>query len=205
MKILVGCELTGAVRDAFRTRGHDAWSCDLLGPEEYPHIFAKQQFPSFHLKGDLRDYLSQSWDMLIVHPPCTHLASSGARWFREKPKHLQKEALDFVRMLMELPISRICIENPVGVISTKIRKPDQIIQPWQFGHPVTKTTCLWLKRLPYLRPTNITVGRNDTIKRVADKKDRWLIRAKTYRGIAEAMAEQWGDLSNYKEPTVLKL
>lgn len=141
MKVLVACEYSGVVRDAFRALGHDAMSCDLLPTDvEGPHY-----------QGDVRDILNDGWDLMIAHPPCTHLAVSGARWFKDKVEE-QREALDFVRLLMDAPIPKICIENPVSVISSKIRKPDQIIQPWQYGHGETKATCLWLKGLPLLTP-----------------------------------------------------
>jgi hypothetical protein len=157
MRILVACEFSGIIRDAFRKRGHDAWSCDLLPTEA----------PGFHLTGDVRRWLydlypQSRWDMLIAFPPCTYLASSGARWFKDR-REAQKTALSFVRELMNAPVERIAIENPIGVISTQIRKPDQIIQPWQFGHPETKATCLWLKDLPKLQPTNIVEGRHGRV------------------------------------------
>ncbi len=147
MRVLVACEFSGIVRDAFRERGHDAFSCDLLETE------GDQEF---HLQCDVLDVLDMEWDLMIAHPPCTHLAVSGARWFHEKRVE-QAEALEFVRALMAAPIPRICIENPVSIISSKIRKPDQIIQPWMFGHGETKTTCLWTKNLPKLEPTDIVV------------------------------------------------
>jgi site-specific DNA-cytosine methylase len=139
----------------------------------------------------VRDILGDGWDLMIAHPPCTHLAVSGARWFKDKVTE-QAEALDFVRLLMNAPIERIAIENPVSIISSKIRKPDQIIQPWQFGHGETKATCLWLKNLPKLTPTNIVEGRDNRIHRMPPSPDRWKLRSTTYAGIAQAMAEQWG-------------
>jgi site-specific DNA-cytosine methylase len=148
MRVLIACEFSGRVRDAFIAKGHDAVSCDLLPTDE----------PGPHHQGDVRDLLVERWDLLIAHPPCTHLAVSGARWFKDK-KEEQKEALDFVRLLLDADIERIALENPISVISSKIRKPDQIIQPWQFGHGETKATCLWLKNLPLLLPTNIVEGR----------------------------------------------
>ena len=181
MKILIACEFSGIVRDAFKTKGHYALSCDLLDTEK----------PGNHYTGNIRDLLNQQWDLMIAHPPCTHLAVSGARWFKEKIKE-QKEALDFVRLLMNAPIEKICIENPVSIISSKIRKPDQIIQPWQFGHGETKATCLWLKNLPLLKPTNIVEGRENRIHRLPPSENRWKERSRTYQGIAEAMANQWG-------------
>ena len=149
-KILIACEFSGIVRDAFRAKGFDAWSCDLLPCE---------RDSSYHIQGDVLCVLGSGWDMMIAHPPCTHLAVSGARWFKDKLDE-QAKALKFVRQLLDAPIPRIALENPVSVISTKIRKPDQIIQPWQFGHGETKKTCLWLRNLPLLVSTNIVNGRN---------------------------------------------
>lgn len=183
MRILVGCEFSGIVRDAFRLRGHDAWSCDLLECEADKR---------FHLRTDVRKILAQSWDMGIFHPPCTHLAVSGARWFKGREKQ-QKEALDFVRELMEAPIPRIAIENPIGVISTRIRRPDQIIQPWMFGHGEVKATCLWLKNLPELKPTKKVKGRKARVHLEPPSAERWKNRSRTYQGIADAMASQWGN------------
>ena len=182
MKILVACEFSGIVRDAFATRGHDAWSCDLLDTER----------PGQHIKGDVLDILDDGWDMMIAHPPCTYLAVSGARWFKHRQKE-QAEALKFVRTLLNADIQRIALENPVSVISTRIRKPDQIIQPWMFGHGETKATCLWLKNLPKLIPTNIVNGRDNRVHREPPSKNRWKNRSRTYTGIAEAMAERWSD------------
>ena len=181
MKVLVACEYSGTVRDAFRARGHDAMSCDLLPTD----------VPGPHYQGDVRDVLGGGWDLMIAHPPCTHLAVSGARWFHLKQQE-QAEALDFVRLLMDAPIPRIAVENPVSVISSRIRKPDQVIQPWQFGHGETKATCLWLSGLPALKPTNIVDGREARIHRLPPSPDRWKIRSATYAGIAAAMADQWG-------------
>lgn len=181
MRVLVACEYSGRVRDAFRAKGHDAWSCDLLPTEvEGPHM-----------QRDVTEALRDGWDLLIAHPPCTHLAVSGARWFKDKLVE-QQEALDFVRFLLDAPIPRIALENPVSIISSKIRKPDQIIQPWQFGHGETKATCLWLKDLPLLTPTNVVEGREAKVHRMAPGPDRWKERSRTYSGIAQAMAEQWG-------------
>jgi len=184
MKVLVACEFSGRVRDAFRDRGHNAWSCDYEPAEDSS---------PYHIQYNVLSYLNDGWDMMIAFPPCTHLAVSGARWFKYKQRE-QKEALQFIRYLMRANIEKIAIENPVGVISTKIRKPDQIIQPWQFGHPETKATCLWLKGLPLLKPTNIVEGRYGRVWREPPSKDRWKNRSRTYLGIAEAMAEQWGNL-----------
>lgn len=181
MKILIACEFSGTVREAFRSKGHDAWSCDLLETE----------IPGQHYQGDVLEVINDGWDMMIAHPPCTHLAVSGARWFHLK-RIEQEEALEFVKELMDAPIPRICIENPVSIISSKIRKPEQIIQPWQFGHGETKATCLWLKNLPKLMSTNIVDGREDRIHKMPPSKDRWKERSRTFKGIAQAMAEQWG-------------
>lgn len=185
MRVLVACEFSGIVRDAFRRRGHFAMSCDLLPTEQVGD----------HYKGDIRDVLNSvsKWDLMIAHPPCTYLAVSGARWFKTRQAE-QQSALDFVQMLMDADIPRIAIENPVSVISTRIRKPDQIIQPWMFGHPETKATCLWLKNLPSLTATNIVEGRHARVHRESPRPDRWKNRSRTYQGIAEAMAEQWGNL-----------
>ena len=180
MKVLVACEFSGIVRDAFKARGHDAWSCDLLPTEQEGQ----------HIQGNVLDYLV-GWDLMIAHPPCTHLAVSGARWFKDKRQE-QADALDFVRALLDAPIPRIALENPVSVISTKIRKPDQIIQPWQFGHGEPKATCLWLKGLPPLTPTDVVAGRENRVHRLPPGKDRWKLRSITYQGIADAMAMQWG-------------
>ena len=185
MKVLIACEFSGVVRDAFRALGHDAMSCDLLPTER----------PGPHYQGDVRDVLMPGrWDLMIAHPPCTHLAVSGARWFKAKGKAVQDEALDFVRMLLAAPVPHIALENPVGIISSRVRKPDQIIQPWQFGHPESKATCLWLKGLPKLKPTNIVLGREQRIWKVPPSEFRWKIRSVTYEGIARAMAQQWGAL-----------
>jgi site-specific DNA-cytosine methylase len=181
MRILVACEFSGIVREAFAKRGHDAWSCDLLPTE----------IPGNHIQGDVLEILSGGWDLMIAHPPCTYLAVSGARWFKNRQKE-QIEALQFVEILMNVQITKTVIENPIGIISTHIRKPDQIIQPWQFGHGETKATCLWLKNLPVLQPTNIVSGRYNRVHREAPSPDRWMKRSRTFTGIAEAMAEQWG-------------
>jgi hypothetical protein len=209
MRILIACECSGSVRDAFIAKGHFAMSCDLKDTES----------PGPHYIGDVFDIIKYDWDMMIAHPPCTYLAVSGACWMYNKDKTInqerlknQNEALEFVKRLMDAPIPRIVIENPISVISTKIRKPDQIIQPYQFGHEVSKSTCLWLKNVPKLVPTNIvnkgeffewkckTTGR---IKRQSmwhkqarelKPKDRQTFRSRTFKGIAEAMANQWGNL-----------
>jgi len=183
MKVLVACEYSGTVRDTFIAAGHEALSCDLLPTD----------VPGPHYQGDVRDVLHDGWDLMIAHPPCTHLAVSGARWFKDKQAE-QAEALDFVRLLLDAPIERIALENPISVISSRIRKPDQIIQPWQFGHGETKATCLWLKGLPKLEPTNIVDGREARVHKLPPSADRWKIRSTTYKGIAEAMAQQWGKM-----------
>jgi hypothetical protein len=181
MRVLVACEYSGAVRDAFRARGHDAMSCDLLPTD----------VPGPHYQGDVRDVLDDGWDLMVAHPPCTHLAVSGARWFKDKQAE-QAEALAFVRLLLAAPVARIALENPISIISSRVRKPDQVIQPWQFGHGETKATCLWLKNLPPLTPTDIVDGREARVHRMAPSPTRWKERSKTYAGIAAAMADQWG-------------
>ena len=183
MRVLVACEFSGVVRDAFTARGHYALSCDLLPSET----------PGKHILGDVRDILSDGWDMMIAHPPCTHLAVSGARWFKYKQQE-QQEALEFVKELMAAPIPKICIENPISIISTRIRKPDQIIHPWQFGHGEVKATCLWLKNLPKLTPTHIVEGREARVHKMPPGPDRWRERSRTFPGIARAMAKQWGNV-----------
>ena len=182
LRVLVACEFSGIVRDAFAARGHDAWSCDLL-PSEHDN--------GRHLECDVSSVLKMNWNLMIAHPPCTHLAVSGARWFASK-KFEQPAALEFVRKLMDAPIARICIENPISIISSRIRKPDQIIQPWQFGHGETKATCLWIKNLPLLKPSNIVEGRQARVHRMPPGPDRWKERSRTFQGIANAMADQWG-------------
>ena len=181
MKVLVACEYSGVVRDAFQAKGFDAWSCDLLPTEvDGPHI-----------QGDVLPIIDRGWDLMIAHPPCTHLAVSGARWFKDK-KHEQADALEFVRRLLNAPINHIALENPVSIISSKIRKPDQIIQPWQYGHGETKATCFWLKNLPNLTPTNVVEGREARVHKMAPSPDRWKERSRTFQGVATAMADQWG-------------
>ncbi len=185
MNVLVACEYSGTVRDAFTRAGHFAMSCDLLPTES----------PGLHYFGDVTDILGCGWDLMIAHPPCTHLAVSGARHFQSKRESgVQQEALAFVRLLLAAPIQRIALENPVSVISTEIRKPDQIIQPWQFGHGETKATCLWLKNLPPLLPTDVVEGREARVHKMAPSPTRWKERSRTYQGIADAMATQWGCL-----------
>ena len=194
MKVLIACEYSGIVRDAFAAKGHDAWSCDILPTES----------PGNHFQGDILEHLDKGWDLMIAHPPCTHLAVSGARWFTEgkKPWSLQEDALDFVRKLLDAPIDKIALENPVSVISTKIKKPNQIIQPFEYGHDVTKRTCLWLKNLPNLKPTkivkpDIVLVNGKKMSRMhyesfkLPSKERSKVRSKFYTGIANAMADQW--------------
>jgi site-specific DNA-cytosine methylase len=190
MKILIACEYSGIVRDAFTRKGHDAMSCDILPTES----------EGKHYQGDIFDVLYDDWDMMIAHPPCTHLSVSGARWFTEgkKPMYLREQALDFVRKLMEAPIKKIAIENPVSVISSHIRKSDQMINPYQFGHKEQKRTCLWLKNLPKLKETNnvkeemmkLPISVRTRIHYLGSNKGKE--RSKFYTGIADAMAEQWG-------------
>ncbi|MCC6573299.1 MAG: DNA cytosine methyltransferase [Planctomycetes bacterium] len=183
MRVLVACEFSGIVRDAFCAKGHDAVSCDLLPTERLGN----------HLLMPVQRLLDAPWDLMIAHPPCRYLAVSGARWFAHRTQE-QKEALAFVELLMEAPIPRIAIENPISVISTTLRKPDQIVQPWMFGHGETKATCLWLKNLPKLRPTKVVEGRKARVHCEPPTPDRWKRRSRTYEGIATAMAEQWGAL-----------
>ena len=184
MKILIACEYSGRVRDAFIAQGHDAISCDILPTDS----------PGPHYQGDVRDILEDGFDLMIAHPPCTHLAISGCRYFKEKRADgRQQEALDFVRLLMNAPIDRWCLENPVSIISTEIRKPDQIIQPWEFGHGECKATCFWLKNLPKLRPTKYVSGREERVHLLPPSPDRWKLRSTTYEGVALAMGQQWGN------------
>jgi hypothetical protein len=198
MKVLVACEYSGKVRDAFLEAGHEAMSCDLLPTD----------VSGPHYNGDVRDILNEGWDLMIAHPPCDYLCASGMHWTTrgKRDPQLTEDALDFVRLLMQAPIPRIAIENSIGCISTRIKKPDQIIQPWQFGHDASKATCLWLKGLPKMTPTNIVAPRivngkkrwgNQTDSgqnRLPPSADRWKIRSETYAGVAKAMAEQWGTL-----------
>ena len=182
LRVLIGCEYSGAVRDAFRARVHDAMSCDLLPTEvDGPHY-----------QGDVFDVIEDGWDLMVCHPPCTDLAVSGARHFPAKiADGRQGAALDFVRRLLDAPIERIALENPISVISSKIRKPDQIIQPWMFGHGEVKATCLWLKNLPLLTPTNIVDGREARVHRMSPGPNRWKERSRTLPGVAAAIADQW--------------
>ncbi len=186
MKILVACEFSGIVRDAFIARGHDAISCDLLPTER----------PGPHFARDVREIIDLGWDMMIAHPPCTYLASSGALWWASR-KAEQEEAIRFFMLFADSEIPMVAIENPIGIMSTHWAKPDQIIQPWQFGHGETKATCLWLKGLPLLQPSNIVTGRDERIHKLSalngpgSSKNRNHERSRTYQGIADAMADQW--------------
>jgi site-specific DNA-cytosine methylase len=183
MKILIACEYSGVVRDAFSALGHEAMSCDIIPTDS----------PGQHYQGDVRDVLDYPWDMMIAHPPCTHLSVSGARHFAEKKLDgRQQSAVAFFMTLAKADIPRIVIENPVCIMSTVWRKPEQVIHPWQYGHGETKATCLWIKGLPNLEPTNIVEGRSDRIHKMAPSPTRWKERSKTYQGIANAMADQWG-------------
>lgn len=182
MKILVACEYSGVVRDAFKRRGHDAWSCDILPTES----------PGNHYQCDVREVLGLGWDLMVAHPPCTYLCVSGARWWKDR-KEDQQAAIAFFRTLADCEIPRYAIENPIGIMSSVYRKPDQIIQPWQFGHGETKATCLWLKGLPALTPTNIVDGREHRVHKLGPSTNRGKLRSLTYTGIAAAMAEQWGN------------
>lgn len=184
MKVLIACEYSGRVRDAFLAKGHDAMSCDLLPTES----------PGPHFQGDVFDIIHDGWDLMIAHPPCTYLAVSGIHWTKRglRDPQLTEDALEFVQTLMDAPIESIALENPVSVISTRIRKPDQIIHPYMFGDPYMKKTCLWLKGLQPLVPSNIVDGREQACWKAAPSPDRWKERSRTYPGIAQAMADQWG-------------
>lgn len=183
MNVMVACEFSGIVREAFRKRGHNAWSCDLRPSE----------IPSNHIQGDFLSLPDSGWDLLIAFPPCTHLSSSGARWWETKQVE-QRKAIYFFLALSKANIPRICIENPIGIISTIWRKPNQIIQPWQFGHGETKATCLWLKDLPLLIPTQIVEGRYPRTHLESPGPERQKNRSRTYQGVADAMADQWSNL-----------
>lgn len=195
LRVLIACEYSGIVRDAFIDRGHDAISCDLLPTER----------PGPHYQGDVRDVLDYPFDLAIFHPPCTHLSVSGARHFAEKRKDgRQQSAVSFFMALARAPIPKIAIENPVCIMSSLWRKPDQVIQPWQFGHGETKATCLWLKGLPKLQPTNIVEGREQRIFKMPPSADRWKERSKTFAGIAAAMAAQWGGVCQANDQAHLR-
>jgi len=195
LNVIVGCEYSGIVRDAFIRLGHNAVSCDLLDTEQ----------PGPHYKGDILDIINDGWDIFIAHPPCTYVAGSGERWFKDQPprksgalvgeerRRAREQAIEFFMKLMNANIPQIALENPIGIMSTVFRKPDQIIQPWMFGHGETKATCLWLKNLPLLVPTNIVEGREQRIWKMSPGEDRWKERSRTFQGIAEAMATQWSD------------
>jgi len=193
MRVLIACEFSGIVREAFRKRGHDAWSCDLLPAEDKSY---------FHIEGDVLEHLNDGWDLMIAHPPCTRLASSGARWFSKRVAE-QDSAIWFFMQFVHSQVSRVAIENPVGIMSNQYRKPDQIIQPWMFGHPESKATCLWLKGLPLLVPTNdvraemekLPLSKRTRVHYASPGPDRWKERSRTMPGIAEAMADQWGGLA----------
>lgn len=193
MKVLVACEYSGTVRDAFITRGHDAVSCDPLPTD----------VPGPHYQGDVFDIINDGWDLMIAHPPCTFLTAAANKWLKDQPprksgvlvgaerRQAREEAINFVMALQSCSIPRIAIENPIGCLSSRWRKPDQVLQPWMFGHGETKATCLWLTGLPLLIPTNIVEGREQRLHNLPKTKDRWKIRSKTYQGIADAMANQW--------------
>ena len=198
MKVLIACEYSGTVRDAFIAKGHEAMSCDILPTDvEGPHY-----------QGDVLDIINNGWDLMVAHPPCTYLSVSGIHWTTRglRDSKLTEDALAFVKQLMDAPINRICIENPVSIISSRFRKPDQSVNPYHFGHDASKKTCLWLKNLPLLTPTNFIEPRmvngkkrwgNQTDSgqnKLPPSKDRWKIRSATYQGIANAMANQWGTL-----------
>lgn len=191
MRVLVACEYSGTVRDTFLRHGHDAYSCDLLPSET----------PGPHFQTDAQEFFHPEWewDLIIAHPPCTYIAVSGARWMKDNPDRAEKaeKALDFFLACLNAPAKMVCVENPVSAASSRVRKPDQIIQPWQFGHEETKTTCLWLRGLPKLKPTRVCARRDKNLtpsgqNNLPPSKDRWKLRAKTYEGVAEAMAAQWG-------------
>lgn len=191
LRILVACEFSGVVRRAFRAFGHDAWSCDLLPSDDNS---------DYHLQCDVLSVLSDRWDMMIAHPPCTYLTVSGNKWMKPEyakrfPDRLEhrKEAYSFFMQLYQCDIAKVAIENPIGVMSSLFRKPDQVIQPWMFGHGETKATCLWLKGLDPLRPTHIVAGREQRLHKLPPSPDRWKERSKTFPGIATAMAAQWGN------------
>ena len=185
MRVLIGCEFSGIVREEFKKIGHDAWSCDLLPTE----------IPGQHIQDDILKHLNDGWDLFIGHPYCTDTAVSGARWFKEKQAdYRQQKAIVFFMQLALAPIRRICIEHPISIMSTIWRKPDQIIQPWQFGHGETKATCLYLKGLPKLTPTQIVPGRESRIHKEPPSPERWKNRSRTFKGIAEAMAQQWSEV-----------
>lgn len=194
MKVLVACEYSGTVRNAFILAGHDAMSCDLLPTDA----------PGPHYQGDVFDIIGDGWDLMVAHPPCTYLTVSANKWLKDQPprksgtlvggarRQAREESIDFVMALQNCGIPKIAIENPIGCLSTRWRKPDQVLQPWMFGHGETKATCLWLTGLPTLIPTDIVDGREQRLHCLPKTADRWKLRSKTYQGIADAMAQQWG-------------
>ena len=191
MKVLVACEFSGVVREAFKAKGHDAWSCDFLPTE----------IPGNHYQGDVLAVINEGWDLMIAHPPCTYLTVSANKWHKPEYKNRfptreddRVSAINFFMQLYKSPIDKICVENPIGIMSSRFRKPDQVLQPWMFGHGETKATCLWLNGLNKLVPTNIVDGREQRLHYLPPSKDRWKLRSKTYQGIADAMADQWGNL-----------
>ena len=196
LRILVACEFSGIVRDAFAAKGHDAWSCDLLPTER----------PGNHIQGDVLAVLNDGWDLMIGHPPCTYLTVSANKWLKDQParksgalvgearRNARNEAIQFFMQLWNANITKIAIENPIGCMSSVFRKPDQVLQPWMFGHGETKATCLWVKNLPPLQPTFIVEGREQKLHYLARTPDRWKNRSRTYQGIADAMADQWGHM-----------
>ena len=192
MRVLVACEFSGTVRDAFAAKGHSALSCDLLPTES----------PGGHYQGGVQDLLHLQWDLMIAHPPCTYLTVAANKWmkpeyahrFPDRPRQ-RMDAIEFFMLLMNCGIPRIAVENPIGIMSSRFRKPDQVIQPWMFGHGETKATCLWLKNLPKLVATDVVSGREQRLHKLPPSADRWKLRSKTYQGIADAMAEQWGGLN----------
>jgi hypothetical protein len=191
MRVLIACEFSGIVRDAFAAHGHEAWSCDLLPTER----------PGPHLEGDVFAQDLGRFDLLIAHPPCTYLAVSGARWWKNRPRE-QAAAVDFCRRILDAPVVRIALENPIGALSHRLRPPDQVVQPWMFGHAETKATCLWLKGLPRLRPDRLILDlRRDRVHREPPGPDRWKRRARTLPGLARAMARQWGGEGPLREVT----
>lgn len=198
MRVLIACEYSGTVREAFRKRGFDAWSCDLLPTE----------IPGNHIQGDVLEVLWDAWDLIIAHPPCTHLAVSGARHFEAKRADgRQQEAIDFFMKMANAPARHLSVENPVCIMSSVYRPADQTIQPWMFGHGETKATCLWLKNLPRLKATNIVPGREQRVWLMPPGPNRWKERSRTFEGIADAMAEQWGEaiLKGYYTPVQTKM
>lgn len=188
MKILVGCEFSGIVREAFRKHGHNAWSCDLLSADDKSE---------YHIQDDILNHLDEDWDIAIFHPPCTFLTISANKWYKDEldmfsdRQNSRIDAIKFFMQLINCNIPKVAVENPIGVMSSRYRKPDQILQPWMFGHGETKATCLWLKGLPKLEPTDIVSGREQRLHYLPKTDDRWKLRSITFQGIADAMAKQW--------------